>query len=479
MSFISDADRVIKALNDYWKESVSSCKPVIRQAPMAGLIKDLELSLYVKNGGLSGARLSAFLEKYLAATTRLHHPSYLAHQVAVPHYAGSLGSLIDGFTNNPMAIYEMGPAATSIEYFIINWLLEKIGWQPSPLTPFAEKSQSNFGGGVLTHSGSLANLTALIAARNRAAPEAWTKGNPGNLALMVPAGAHYSIERTAGILGIGVESVYHVPVDGRGAIIPDKLPSVFEKLHNQGKRAVALCANACSTAVGIYDPLDETADFCIAHKLWLHVDGAHGASALLSGKHRHLLKGVEKIDSLTWDAHKLLRVPAVCAALLFRDHRDIDTAFRQEASYLFHDKEQPGFDFLHRTVECTKAGLGLRFFMVLASLGEKGLADYIERQYALTAEAYQYINHLPGFFCPVEPQSNILCFRIDGSDNLQLKIRDRLIAEGSFYLSTTLFNGKRYLRMTIMNPDTTMETIRTLAQKIQEYAGDMKGGSGV
>jgi L-2,4-diaminobutyrate decarboxylase len=78
-------------------------------------------------------------EKYLSATTKLHHPSYLAHQVAPSHYAGSLGAMIDGFTNNAMAIYEMGPAASAIEYFLINWFLEKVGWQPSPLTLEDEK----------------------------------------------------------------------------------------------------------------------------------------------------------------------------------------------------------------------------------------------------------------------------------------------------------------------------------------------------
>lgn len=469
MSFLSDAEMVIKALNDYLIESRAGEKPVINQVPLGDLINDLNLSSYVKTGGLSGGQLSDFLRKYLAATTRLHHPSYLAHQVAVPHYTGALGSLIDGFTNNPMAIYEMGPAATCIEYFIINWLLEKIGWSPSPVNLQFENQEKNFGGGVLTHGGSLANLTAMIAARNKIAPETWKKGNPGDLALLSPSGCHYSIERTAGILGIGLESIYYVDVDEKGAIIPDKILQVYKKVNNEGKRAVALIANACSTAVGIYDPLQEIGDFCEAHNVWLHVDGAHGASALLSEKYKQLLRGVEKADSITWDAHKLMRVPTVCAALLFRDHRDIDTAFEQEASYLFHDKEQPGFDFVHRTVECTKAGLGLRFFMVLASLGEKGLAEYVERQFELTIEAYEYIRTLPGFSCAVKPQSNILCFRIDGSDNLQLKIRDKLIAEGSFYISTTSFNETRYLRLTIMNPETNMETIKSLMQKIREY----------
>ena len=102
------------------------------------------------------------------------------------------------------------------------------------------------------------------------------------------------------------------------------------------------------------------------------------ASALLGEGTRALLDGVELADSLVWDAHKLMRTPTLCAAVLLRDARDLDGAFKQEASYLFHDKEQPGVDFIHRTVECTKAGLGLRFFAVLAALGEEGLARYVQ-----------------------------------------------------------------------------------------------------
>jgi L-2,4-diaminobutyrate decarboxylase len=468
MSFSSDTQIVTEALKEYYDESVSEKKPVIVQPSLKDIIDDLDLASYVKEGGLTQDRLSEFMETYLSSATRLHHPTYMAHQVAAPHYAGAIGSLIDGFTNNAMAIYEMGPAAAAIEYFIINWLLEKVGWPPSPIAAPNDNKNTDFAGGVLVHGGSLANLTALIAARNRTAPDVWKKGTPTDLALLAPQGAHYSIARASGILGIGQDAVYYLDVDERGAIMPNRLPNAYEKVRNDGKRAFALAANACSTAVGIYDPLQEIGEFCRARNIWFHVDGAHGASALLSEKYRHLLKGAEKADSIIWDAHKLMRTPTLCAALLVRDHRTIDQAFQQEASYLFHEKEQPGFDFMHRTVECTKAGLGLKLFMVLAALGEQGLAKHIERQMELAVEAFEYIHPLTEFECPVRPQSNILCFRIEGSDHLQLLIRNRLIADGEFYISTTSFNGIRFLRLALMNPNTKLEHIKKLVQRVRE-----------
>jgi L-2,4-diaminobutyrate decarboxylase len=472
MPFLSDAQIIINALDEYYRESISAEKPAITQQPLAKIISELQLASYSRDGGLTGERLAEFIANYLPTTTRLHHPGYMSHQVAVPHYAGSLAALIDTFTNNVMAIYEMGPGAASIEYHVINTLLEKIGWEPAPLNLHEVPYSQAYAGGVLTHGGSLTNLTALVAARTKLVPDVWEDGIPHDLAILAPAGAHYSIARAAGIMGIGRKGIFELDVNEKGAIIPEKLPQAYERLLADGKRAIALVANACSTAVGIYDPLDEIGDFCNEHDIWFHVDGAHGASALFSKKHRTRLKGIEKADSLTWDAHKLMRTPTVCAALLVKDHRDLDAAFKQEASYLFHDKEQPGFDFIHRTVECTKAGLGLKFFFVLAALGEQGIADYIDRQYDLAIKAYDYLVKLDDFTCPVRPQSNILCFRIDGDDEMQIMIRDRLNEQGQFYLSTTSFMGTRYLRVSLMNPDTTMQDIQDLVHKIRSIRGE-------
>ena len=367
---------------------------------MAAIIDDLQLDGFARHGGLQGEALARFMERYLKTIINLHQPGYMGHQVAVPHHAAALGALVDGLTNNPMAIYEMGPGAAAIEYFVINWMLEKVGWPPAPLEP-DQQTLGAFGGGVLTHGGSLANLTALIAARTAVRPDAWRDGNPGDLALIAPANNHYSIERAVGILGLGTSNIYRVPTDARGAIEPGFLPQTLARVRADGKTPLALIANACSTAVGVYDPLRPIGEFCRDQGIWLHVDGAHGAAALLSPEYRHLMDGVELASSVTWDAHKMMRTSSVCAALLVRDHRAIDAALDQEASYLFHDKEQPGFDFLHRAVECTKSGMGLKFFLTLGALGEEGLARYVERQYGLAAQAYDYLKGLDWVETPV------------------------------------------------------------------------------
>ena len=132
MSFLSDARIVSRCLNRFYRLSTSRKGRVISQDPIEDIVAGLGLKDFTKQGGLRGRKLLRFMDRYLESCTRLHHPAYMAHQVAVPAYAGALAALVDGFTNNAMAIYEMGPAAAAIEFFVLNWMIEKVGWIPAP-----------------------------------------------------------------------------------------------------------------------------------------------------------------------------------------------------------------------------------------------------------------------------------------------------------------------------------------------------------
>lgn len=464
MSFESDAQLAVEALARFLEQSEAGEVPVLRQRPLAELAERLELRRWMTHGGLSGAALGDFLGRYLESATRLHHPGYMAHQVAAPHPSGAIGSLVDGLTNNAMAIYEMGPAATAIEFEVLRWMMEKVGFTPPPRPP--EHASAPCGGGVLVHGGSLANLTALAAARARADPRAWDDGPSKELVVIAPPEAHYSVARAIGILGLGQRALVAAPVDDDGRVVVHRLPATLARLRDEGRRPMAVVAAACSTGAGLFDPLAELGAFCRQHGLWLHVDGAHGASALLSPRLKHHLDGLELADSVVWDAHKLLRTPTVCAAVLTRDSRDLDAAFREEASYLFHEKDQPGFDFIHRTVECTKAGLGLRLFLVLASEGEAALGRYVERQSELAQAAAARIARVPGLELAVTPELNIVCFRASGSDARQLELRRRLVANGRHYISTASFRGRRWLRLALMSPSTELDDLDRLLDEV-------------
>ena len=467
MDFFEDGKNVLSRLDEYYNQSIHKEKPAIRQLTISQLHEKLGLAGHLKNGDLSGKRLDSFLKEYLDNTTRLHHPGYFAHQVGVPHPTGALGSLIDGFTNNAMAIYEMGPAAAAIEFFMINLLLEKIGWKPMPAN--IENRQSfHHGGGVLTHGGSLANMTAILTARNHLDSTIREQGNPSDLVILAPEASHYSIAKAAGIIGIGENNVICLETDPCGRVIISKLDKAVQKAVNKGKRIVALVANACSTGTGLYDHIDEIADFCNEKGIWFHVDGAHGGGALFSNTYKSSLSGIQKADSMIIDAHKMLRTPTVCAALLVKDGAALDHTFEHKASYLFHEKKQPGFDFIGQVIECTKAGLGLKFYMSFAAIGEKGMAAYIDKTYDLAVQAFKYIDAQPDFEVPCKPESNILCFRFDAPDDAQIMLRDHLIEQGDFYISSTELNKKRYLRIVMINPESELNDIKALIKSIRQ-----------
>ena len=478
MSFSEEFQGAVAALESFARDAGARKGQAISQPRLSDLVEALGIEKLIAEGGLRGEKFQQFLGTYLSAATKLHHPGTMSHQVAVPQPMGALGAFIDAFTNNSASIYEMGPSAGALEFGILNWMLAKVGWRPSPAPGGVMGDDGNpgeYGGGILTHGGSLANLTALMAARSRAAPDAWRDGLPREFVIVAPLSSHYSIGRAVDILGLGRRALKPAPVDANGRILPDRLGGYLAALKSEGSKVLAVVANACATAAGLFDPLRETARVCTQAGAWLHVDGAHGASALLSQWHRSLLDGVEGADSIVWDAHKMLRTPSNCTAVLVRDHRWLDSAFHQEASYLFHDKDQPGVDVIHRSVECTKAGLGLRLFLVLASEGEAGAARFIEAQVALAKSAARFIASRPGLELAVEPEFNILCFRAAGDDELQLEIRRRLLERGRHFISTTEFRGSRWLRLSLMNPATEMQDIETLVNEVENDAAGIAG----
>jgi L-2,4-diaminobutyrate decarboxylase len=456
----------VAALVDYVGSSQAGEGPAVSAPPLAKVLEELNLRRLLREGGLDLESFEPWLRALLERTARLHHPGELAHQVAAPDVPAALADLLHGAANQPMSIYEMGAAAGAIEAAVVEWMTERVGWGADA-------------GGVLTHGGSLANLTALLAARAAAAPDVWRAGMNGGLAVLAPPSAHYSIKRSAAMLGLGERAVIAVEVDEFERILPDRLEAALERAAAQGLRPMALVAAACATSSGLHDDLEAVGRFCGEHELWFHVDAAHGASALLSPVHRRLLRGIERADSVVWDAHKMLRTSGLCAAVLLREGRRLDAAFQQKAAYLIydHDAGEPSPDLLGRQVECTKAPLGLKIFLNLAWRGEQGLGEYVGAQYDKTAGFFDLIEAREGFRCLCRPESNILCFRYGDDSALQVALRERLLAEGRFHLSSTEVGRRRWLRMAVMAPATDEATINGLLDAIERVADELGAGA--
>jgi len=399
--------------------------------------------------------------RFLEQSNHLHHPKYIGHQVVPPLPMAALSDLLAVFTNNGMAIYEMGPAAAAIERCVIEWLLGFLDWDENA-------------NGLITSGGSLGNLTALLAARQAVSDyDVWDRGVQGDLAVMVSSESHYSVDRSIRIMGLGESGVIKLPVRNH-KIRVDALPDMLRQANDEGKKVMALVGNACSTSTGIYDHNDELADFCEANNIWFHIDGAHGGAAILSDKYKYLTKGMERADSVVIDFHKMMLTPALTTAVLFRDGNRSYESFAQKASYLLDKNgEIPWYDGAGRTIECTKKAMGLKVYMMIKTYGDQLFSSYVDRTYDLAREFEAYINASGDFELGATPESNIVCFRpknpVGDSDKQVAAIREKIVREGEYYIVQTRIDGHLYFRITIMNPFTDMGILKGLVENIRRF----------
>jgi L-2,4-diaminobutyrate decarboxylase len=415
--------------------------------------------------------LDRLLEPLLQGSIHLHNPRYMGHQVTPPLPFAAIAELCAQLLNNSMAVSEMGPAATAIEHNLVAWMAALLGWPAGA-------------GGVFTSGGSAANLTALLTARQVKAPfDAWQDGLCGRepLAVLVSEQAHYSIDRAVRILGLGAGGAVTVGCDEQFRMRAADLPAALGRAG--ARRVFAVVASACSTATGAFDPLPAIADFCAAHDLWLHVDGAHGASAVLSPRHRALLDGIERADSVVWDAHKLMLMPGLATALIYRDGRHAYQTFAQRAPYLFAGgpEQAPADEWWTvglRTLECTKRMMALPLYLSLRLYGVAPFCEQVERSFALAVELARLVTAAPDFELGHVPQANIVCFRYRpagaaagaGLDALQSTVRQRILARGRFYVVQARLPSGTFLRVTLLHPGTKSVDLAALLEEIRAVA---------
>lgn len=400
--------------------------------------------------------LQALQKEILPAGLAVHHPRNLGHQVAMPLPMAALCDLVAALTNQAMAVYETGPAATLIERQVIRWLAQLVGWQHAE--------------GLLTSGGAQANLTALLAARQvKAGGDAWKHGVAQGKPLKILASehAHYSVSRAAGIMGLGTEAVIKVAADHAGRMQADALTACHHRAINTGAQVIAVVATAGCTPTGSIDPLDAIGAYCNSHDLWLHVDGAHGASALLSSTHGSKLRGIDLADSVVWDGHKLLYMPATVSAVLFKNPQHSFAAFAQEASYLFQggNAAEEIYNTSYRTLECTKRMMGLTLWSAFSLYGRQGLAQLVDKVFATAGLLADKLQAAPDFELLMPPQTNIVCFRHGTGD--QSVLRKVLVESGAFHLTQVNLHGQVWLRATVMNPFTTAQDLDALLAQLR------------
>jgi L-2,4-diaminobutyrate decarboxylase len=410
----------------------------------------------------------------LPDVNRLCHPMYLGHQVSAPLPAAVWAEALTAALNQSVAVWEMSPVATALEHRVVRWMCDLVGLGPRA-------------GGTFTSGGTEATFAALLAARSRALPDVWERGVSGDPPVVLCGEhAHYAVSRAVGQMGLGLRSLVTVPsVEWRMDVAA--LARELDALAAAGRPVMAVVATAGSTATGSFDDLDAVADLCERHGVWLHVDGAHGASAVLSPTHRHRVRGLARARSIAWDPHKMMLLPLAAGVVLVRDARDLEGAFAQTAPYLFHGpngevREDAGeppkvWDQGLRSFQCSRRADVLKVWVALQRYGAGGLGALYDHLCATAARLHALVAARDGFEALHAPESNILCFRWVGRagsrvpperlDDVNLRLRERLNRSGEGWITTTVLDGRRVLRVTVMNPRSGEEHLETLLRSLE------------
>jgi L-2,4-diaminobutyrate decarboxylase len=461
--FRKDGHALVDQLSDYLNDALTGKEMAV--LPWNDPDKLAEDFSFDSAGG-EDERIDAFIKRIIDNSIHIHHPHYIGHQVTSPLPATALVQFCTTLLNNGAAIYEMGPVNMAMERNVIKKFGSMINFKPGF-------------DGIFTHGGTAGNLTAMLAARqSKTEYNIWEDGvkeneRPGYI---ISEQSHYSVSRNAKIMGLGDASVIKVPVDYNFRMRTDLLEEIRSEAEEKGIRIISVVASSCSTATGSYDDLVAVADFCEKWNLWMHVDGAHGMGVLFSEKYKDRVKGIERANSIVIDFHKMLLVPALNTLVMFRNGETSFETFAQKASYLFQKSQKNvWYNSAIRTIECTKSALGIIAYTALKYYGNSYYREYIDSRYDLATAFSQLVKSTENLQLATEPESNIVCFRFASykcSDlnlnKINSEIREKIIKEGSFYIVQTELDGNIWLRLTIINPVTSIDDLKNLVNRVKE-----------
>jgi len=396
--------------------------------------------------------LARFTSDVLAHAMQVPSPRYYGQFNPTPLPIGVWADVLSSSLNQNAGAWRNGPTSAMIEARVLRWLCELVGYGPESF-------------GVLASGGTEANLIALKCARDRAHQTAVREGlrsAPGELTVYASEQCHFSIERSVDILGLGRNSLRKIATDDNFHIRPDALQQQLETDRRAGCVPCCVIGIAGATSTGVIDPLPQLAAIARENNCWYHVDAAYGGTLAFSEKHRDKLRGIELADSVTFDPHKWMFVPFACGAVLVRDGgRVLRDAFDITPEYLNEDRggADVEFDFFRYGQMGTRRFSSLKLWMALKFMGRAGYAAVIERQIGLTEYLAARIDELDNFERVSPVETAVCCFKFSpagfanldrlGQDRLQQELQQRIERGGEAWITTTVLNGRRALRVNI------------------------------
>lgn len=424
-------------------------------------------------GADPGEILSRFAVHVLPFPMGNGHPRFFGWANSPPAPMGILGELLAA---------AMGPscaggdhAASYLERCVVRWLMELVDY------PVAGSM------GLLVSGGSMASLTGLTAARQRAAVrDGWNVRERGlagwgeRLTMYLSSEAHTTLRKAAELLGLGADAVRVIPAGPDFRMDMDALRAAIMSDRAVGLRPFCVIGSAGTVGTGAIDALDEIADLCAQEGLWFHIDGALGAVGVLDPAVAANYAGMDRADSLALDPHKWLSAPVECGCILVRDATLLRDTFSLIPPYL-RTEEGKGFGglpwFSEYGFQQTRGFRALKLWMTLLHAGRDGLAAMISRQNALARELGERVASAPDLDLLADVTLSICCFRYvppgrnlsDADlDTLNKQIMEGVQAGGMAFLTQAMVHGRFALRANVLHYATTREDIEILVRVVRE-----------
>lgn len=390
--------------------------------------------------------------------------SYMPHLHSPALLESLSAEMIISAFNDSMDSWDQGPAATEVEAMVIKELLRLFGFD------------KDCGDGAFTSGGSQSNLTAITAARDKVLMNkfSWDVKKKGlipdfhRLRLYTSEISHFSMDKSAHLLGLGYDAVRHIKVNDRCQVDIPSFEKMLKEDSEKGLIPFMAVATLGTTDYGSIDDVVKIRRLSDSYGMHLHLDAAYGSALILSDKEKKRLGSIELADSITIDFHKMFLLPISCSAVLFKDKKDLEP-FLLHADYLNREEdEEDGYlNLVGKGIQTTRRFDALKVLFSCKARGRREYASIIEKSLSNAEYAYRILSGDESFIAPVKPELSSVVFALKGGDDLNRRVRRTLLEEGCV-IGQTVKDGSVMLKLTLLNPNLEKEDLENLIKHIKE-----------